>query len=122
MSPFTRRAVMLGTAAVAASAVMPVAAMPICRPAITVPAGWLLCNFGAEIARAEYPILYDILAEKYRILPAHRGDFPLGLPSFLSEFESDPRCHYIIRAEYADDELPVNWPVGSVIRYADYRQ
>lgn len=49
-------------------AATPVISMPICRPAFTVPAGWLLCDHRTYITEAQYPILFRVLGEPVRRL------------------------------------------------------
>lgn len=116
----TRRAVMVGAAAVAAAIVVPTAAkgLTIAGPNNPLPAGWIHCDWRVEIAESEYPDLYRVLLD---------AAFPWGVEDLPDRIALPRFPHYdpwegwndilIIKARYGDDGIDSHWmiPVGKIL-------
>lgn len=119
MSDLTRRAVLVGAAAVAAAAIVPTAAeaMTSAGPSNPLPPGWIHCDWRVEISENEFPLLYRVLLEG--MFPPGSWlweDFPerIALPRF--QFYQPWHCWsdmLIIKASFPPDET---WPgtIGTV--------
>lgn len=118
----TRRAVMLGAAAVAAAIVMPTAAkgLSMAGPTHPFPAGWIHCDWRIEISSEEFPDLYRVLIDAtYPRGYALWGELPERIPLPRIQYYDPWDCYwsmFIIKARYSpDDGLSVHLPVGHIV-------
>lgn len=113
----TRRAVLVGAAAVAAAAIVPAtaAALPIAGPSNPLPPGWIHCDWRVEITEREFPQLYRVLFDAmypWGWEPPAR----IGLPRFpLYNPWHSWGDMLIIKARYGEDGLDPRWPVGTIL-------
>lgn len=113
----TRRAALVGAAAVAAAAIAPTAAEGMTTAGLSnpLPPCWIHCDWRVEITEREFPELYRVLFSAmfpWDWAPPER--IPLPRFTYYAPWHSWSDM-LIIKARYGDDGLDTFFPVGQIV-------